>query len=51
METNPQDFANSVIRLLEDEKLRETTGKKASTIIQDNFSWEKIASQLESYFS
>ena len=51
METTPQGFANAVIKIMLDDDLRTKMGLQASDIVQRNFSWEKIAIQLEEYFS
>ncbi len=50
MKTDAESFANQVITLLESEELRTLTGKKGISVIQSKFSWEQIATQLESYF-
>lgn len=51
METTPQGFADAVLKILRDDDLRTKMGVEASDIVQRNFSWEKIATQLEGYFS
>jgi glycosyltransferase involved in cell wall biosynthesis len=50
-ETTPEDFAAQVVMLLKDENLRSTTGKKATEIIKNRFSWEQIANQLAQYLN
>lgn len=50
MKTDAESFANQVVTLLESEALRTLTGKKGISVIQSKFSWEQIATQLESYF-
>lgn len=50
METNAGDFAARMIQLLEDAALRKRTGEQGVRVMQARFSWDGIASQLESYF-
>ena len=50
MEIEPQAFANRVIDLLQDGKLRERTGAKGAAVIHERFSWDKITAMLEGYF-
>ena len=38
-----RDFANQVVTLLRDEKLRKQIGKQARQYVYDNFRWEKVA--------
>jgi glycosyltransferase involved in cell wall biosynthesis len=40
---NEEEFAGSMIRLLEDLDFRNRLGKEASKLIRENFSWEAIA--------
>lgn len=50
MRVGAEAFASQVIELLSDPGLRESTGKKGSMVIQNSFSWDRIALILESYF-
>ena len=49
MQTDPDEFANSVIDLLESESLRQTTGTKGTEVIRSRFDWDIIAQTLELY--
>lgn len=42
---NLDEFAGSMIRLLEDDDLRKRLGSEASRLIRENYSWEAIADQ------
>ena len=50
MQTDPEQFAQSIIQLLSSAELREQVGQKGVQIIQSKFSWDIIARQLEGYF-
>lgn len=50
MQTDTQAFADSVIKLLDSEYGRKVTGSKGVEVIQEKFSWDNIALQLEGYF-
>jgi glycosyltransferase involved in cell wall biosynthesis len=50
MQTDPKLFAQSVVDLLNSEDLRRATGEKGIEVIQQRFSWDKIATTLEGYF-
>jgi polysaccharide biosynthesis protein PslH len=39
----PKDFADSVVSLLRDTKLRQRLGTAARSLVQENFSWPKVA--------
>jgi len=39
----PNDFAESVISLLRDAKRRRQLGTAARTLVQENYSWTKVA--------
>jgi sugar transferase (PEP-CTERM/EpsH1 system associated) len=39
----PKDFAESVIALLRDSKRRQQLGSAARTLVQENYSWSKVA--------
>lgn len=43
-------FTTECIRLLKDKDLRETTGRAGQKVIQQQFSWNSVAAQLERYF-
>ena len=49
LETNPTEFANKVIELLQSEILRQQTGTKGNSVAKEKFSWDIISLQLESY--
>ena len=49
LETNPTEFANKVIELLQSESLRQLTGTKGNLVAKEKFSWDIISLQLESY--
>jgi len=49
MRTEAKGFAAQVIALLKDAELRQATGQKGATVIHSQFSWDKIALQLETY--
>lgn len=48
-ETSAIGFARKVIELLNNPELRESTGTKATEVIKNKFSWERIAQQLADY--
>jgi sugar transferase (PEP-CTERM/EpsH1 system associated) len=48
-ETTAMGFAKKVIELLNNPELREITGKKATEVIKNKFSWDRIAQQLADY--
>lgn len=43
------DFADEIIKLLNDKNLRETVGKKGKTVVEDKFSWDSICELLDKY--
>jgi mannosylfructose-phosphate synthase len=47
---NEDEFASSMIRLLEDRPYRDELGKAASVLIRQNFSWEAIAERHLSFY-
>jgi sugar transferase (PEP-CTERM/EpsH1 system associated) len=49
MRKDADTFAQQVITLLSDESLRLSTGQKGIEVIQNNFSWDKVAGILEAY--
>lgn len=49
MRIGAEDFAKQVIDLLNDQALREKTGKKGIEVIQKSFSWDTIAVTLEGF--
>lgn len=51
MQTDPQLFADTVIRLLSDPAMRQSVGEKGAQVIQRRFSWDMIAQQLAQYLS
>ncbi|MBS1771813.1 MAG: glycosyltransferase [Bacteroidetes bacterium] len=51
MQKDPALFADAVIDLLSDASKREYVGKKGMEVIQQKFSWDSIAKQLENYFA
>lgn len=51
METDPHKFAETTIKLLQDEELRSSVGEKGHRIIQQKFNWDEIANKLELYLT
>ena len=51
MRLGASDFADQVVKLLMDEKLREQTGKKGIEVIEKSFTWETISERLASFLS
>ena len=51
MRLGASDFAEQVIKLLSDEALRNTTGKKGIDVIEKSFTWETISEKLASFLS
>jgi polysaccharide biosynthesis protein PslH len=49
VQTEPTAFAQSIIDLLLSEDLRRNVGSKGVALIQNKFSWDIIAKQLEGY--
>ncbi len=49
MQTDAQAFANSVIALLNNQSLREATGKQGIDVIHNRFGWDSVATTLEKY--
>jgi len=45
--TSVKDIANSILTLVEDEKLTASLGKNARLLIEKNFTWEKTIDILE----
>ncbi|RLC79913.1 MAG: glycosyl transferase family 1 [Chloroflexi bacterium] len=43
----PKDFAQKVIRLLNDKKERQRLGKEGLKLIKEKYQWEQIAEQIE----
>jgi len=50
MQTDPEDFAQSIISLLVSEEKRKKVGQQGVVVIQNKFSWDIIARQLSAYF-
>lgn len=50
MQTNPAEFAQSVMDLLSSAEMRQNVGLKGVSVIQSKFSWDIISRQLEGYF-
>jgi glycosyltransferase involved in cell wall biosynthesis len=46
----PQEFADQVIRLLDDENLRRRLGCEARKLIEDKYSWEIIGTRLNDIY-
>lgn len=42
-----QDIAESIIRLLEDDELRTSVGKRGSEFVSNHMKWDRIAEQIE----
>jgi sugar transferase (PEP-CTERM/EpsH1 system associated) len=51
MQTDPQEFANSVIHLLSSEESRRKVGTTGANVIKTRFDWDIIAAQLEGYLA
>jgi polysaccharide biosynthesis protein PslH len=51
MQTDPMEFANTVIRLLSAEKERKAVGEAGATVIRTRFDWDIIALQLQAYLA
>ena len=49
MRLGANEFADQVIKLLSDEELRKTTGKKGIEVIAKSFTWETISEKLETF--
>lgn len=39
----PEEFANSVLSVLRDDRLKLSLGREARTLVEENYSWRKIA--------
>lgn len=50
LRTDKDSFADEVNKLLADEAYRKSVGQKGIEVIQNNYSWDSIAKQLEDYF-
>lgn len=46
----PADFADSIVRVLENPKLAEDLGKKARELAEQRYSWRAIVAQLELFY-
>jgi glycosyltransferase involved in cell wall biosynthesis len=44
---NPEEFADAILTLLEDEDLRRSLGKAARELVADLFDWRQIVGQLK----
>ncbi len=49
-EKDPEDLARSIIRLLKDARLRKSMGENAYKLVQERFSWGKIAAEYIKIF-
>ncbi|MBS1628781.1 MAG: glycosyltransferase [Bacteroidetes bacterium] len=49
-QNNPEDFAQSVLDLLESESLRCDTGRQGIEVMRERFGWDAITTRLEGYF-
>ena len=47
----PADFAEQVIRLLDNDDLRKTLAQTARTRVETNYSWEAIGDRLEHVYA
>ncbi len=43
---NENEFANAILRLLKDDKLRKTLGREAEELIKKNYSWNSRAAEI-----
>jgi len=50
MASNPQDFAEHVLRILADETLRKQLGETGGQHVRETFAWSAVANQLHQYF-
>jgi sugar transferase (PEP-CTERM/EpsH1 system associated) len=50
MQRSPQDFAQSVLALLDSESLRRETGRRGMEAVRSRFGWDAVAARLEGYF-
>jgi len=48
---SPDDFAQSVINVLNDKKLQRTIGTNAQSIVRNRYDWKKIAERLETIYN
>jgi mannosylfructose-phosphate synthase len=48
---NEEEFAGSMIRLLEDQSFRDQLGRAASALTRENFSWEAMADRHLSFYN
>ncbi|MBT8317521.1 MAG: glycosyltransferase family 4 protein [Lutibacter sp.] len=51
LEKDSDDFANNVVKLFEDEILRETLGKNGKRFVEEDFYWEKASKDLIDFYS
>ena len=51
LEKDSDDFANNVVKLFEDEILRETLGKNGKRFVEEDFYWEKTSKDLIDFYS
>jgi sugar transferase (PEP-CTERM/EpsH1 system associated) len=51
MQQNSNDFAESVISILQSEEKRKSMGETGKKIIQDNFDWDNISLKLVQYLT
>ncbi|RYE24042.1 MAG: glycosyltransferase [Sphingobacteriales bacterium] len=49
MQTDPAEFAQSVVDLLSSENMRRSVGEKGVNVMHARFGWDAIAKQLEKY--
>ncbi len=50
MQTDPMEFANSVIDILLSQELRRSIGEAGVKVVRNRFDWDIIAVMLENYF-
>ena len=50
-ERNPEDFANKVLQLFNDNEFRNTLGKNGKAFIENEFCWEKTSEKLIKLYS
>jgi glycosyltransferase involved in cell wall biosynthesis len=48
---DPRALANSIVKLLQDDDLRETMGRAARSWVHENFIWDRIAERMYNYYS
>lgn len=45
--SNKDEYKNQIIKLFEDDKLRDTMGKKGRNFVEKNYSWKNLSERME----